>query len=317
MRFCWEPLKKGDIIDIVAPGSGFDKEQLLRAVDELQSLGFKARFDEKILATYYFHSNTDEERFKQLKKALLAKDSKAIWCFRGGYGSNRLLPMLEKMSAPKKVKPLIGISDITSLMVFLNQKWKWPTLHATLADRIGGRTLPEDIKTELFKILEGHQDKVEFQGLKPMNAKAEKVKSLSSSVVGGNLTVVQSTLGTQWQIKGKDRLVFFEDLNERGYRVDRMLEHIKQAKVFDKASGVLFGHFLGGSEVNPQGERKKELWSEALQRFADEIKIPVWQGVESGHGERLRALPMNTSAEIKKSKNSSNEFSLSIDVGSQ
>ena len=311
MSVGWAPLQKGDVIDVVAPGSGFDKSELLKSIAVLEQKGFKPRFDEKILDPYLFHSSPDKERFAMLKAALFAKDSKAIWCFRGGYGSNRLIPALLKLRRPSKSKVVIGISDISSLHNFLVQKWRWPVLHASLLDRLGNGQLPELLLLELMHILSGEQLQVTFKAVKPMNERAAKVKRKKAPVVGGNLMTLQSTLGTACALSARGKFLFFEELNERGYRVDRMLEHFSQCGVIKACEGVLLGHFIGGEE--PGGKPSRV--GEALQRFADTAPVPVWSGVQSGHDKELKTLPLGTSAVISRIEN--NEFYLEVETGAQ
>ena len=291
----WESLQKGDLIDVVAPGSVVPEAVLQSGVKYLEDLGYRVRVSPDIFSKHIFHSNSDEYRFKDLKKALYAKDSKAIWCIRGGYGSLRLLPYLEKLKAPKRAKIFIGISDVTSIHNFLIQNWKWPVLHGTLLDRLGSGKLPKDCEMDLWEILEGRTKSCVFSGLQPLNKKAQKCKKAKGLLVGGNLTVIQSSVGTPSQLKTKGCLIFFEDLSERGYRIDRMLEHLKQAGVFKNCAGIIFGQFTEGQEKS--GE---DFVPMALKRFADEIQKPVWTGLRSGHDVDLWTLPMGEVAVVSK-----------------
>ena len=247
------------------------------------------------------------------KKALLATDSKGIWCLRGSYGSNRLIPELAKIKRPSQQKVFIGISDVTSLHLFLNQSWKWSTLHGTVLDRLAENRIDAVLAQEVFDIICGYKKTILFTGLKPMNARAEKIKFLKARIVGGNLTTLQSSIGTPWAVKTVGNFLFLEDTGERGYRVDRMLVHLKQAGRLKDCRGVLFGHFTGGDEpLSPEGLSSNRV-HEALQRFADENKnLPIWSGVESGHGELLRTLPFGTGAFLTQ-KNG--EISLNIETG--
>nr|HPI41862.1 LD-carboxypeptidase [Pseudobdellovibrionaceae bacterium] len=197
-----------------------------------------------------------------------------------------------------------------SLHIYLNQKWKWPSLHASLLDRLGQGKVPLDIQNQLKDLLFGKIQKVEIGGLKPMNTKAQKVKTLSGSIVGGNLTVLQSSLGTPFQVDLKKKFLFIEDLGERGYRVDRMLEHFRQAGIFKECLGLLVGEFQGGNE--PQTESSKVL--QVLERFAADNFIPVWIGVPAGHGVNQWPLFFQTEAKIRVQdpKSLSSTFSLEI-----
>ncbi len=305
----WQVLKPGDLIDIIAPGYPCTEEDLQNGVREIESWGFRVRFDKKILSPDSFHANTDHERFRQLKNALTNRQSNAVWCLRGGYGSNRLLPMIAKLTKPTQAKLFIGLSDITSLHVFLNQKWNWATIHGPLVDRIGKKQITSEYKEELIQLLSGLSDSISFAKLAAMNSSALKVKSLSGRIVGGNLTVLQSSIGTPFAIKLKNKFLFLEELGERVYRIDRMLEQFHQTGLFDQCQGILLGDFTGGEELNGTNR----VW-EALDRFADLHSLPLWKGIQSGHGAIQRPLPLNVDARLTRDGKS---FELIVQSGSK
>jgi len=295
----WKPLKKGDVVDVIAPGYAVEPERLAAGLRVLESWGLQPRCPDDLVRAFYFHAQTDAKRLEYTLRAFAAKDSRAVWCVRGGYGSNRLVPALMKKKAPAQPKLFVGISDVTTLHLFVNQNWKWSSLHGPLLDRLGTATLPPEYSEEARAIAFGEEREVVFEGLEPMNAKAIKTKRVEGAVVGGNLTVLQSALGTKLSPKLAGRILFLEDIGERGYRVDRMLEQFRQAGLFEKCEAVVLGHFLGGDEPNKGGDPFSYI-PFALERFAESIKIPVWKNLEAGHGERQRALPFGTDAVISK-----------------
>ena len=298
----WQALKKGDLIDIIAPGSAVPDDVLEAAVITVQTLGFTPRVPNNLLSPYLFHSNTDENRAEHLVQALSAKDSKAVWCLRGGYGSLRLIPSLLKASKPRRTKLFIGISDVSSIHFFLNQIWNWPSLHASLLDRVARGRVPGEIVEEMIRILRGEQSEVVFGGLKPLNDLAKSTQELEGNIRGGNLTVLQSHIGTGFRMKTKDCFLFLEDRGERGYRVDRMLEHFSQSGVLKDCRGILFGQFIEGYEPSEAGAPRIDLVPQALSRFAlTHPEIPVWTGVQSGHDVQLRPLPFETPAVLHNS----------------
>lgn len=294
-------LKRGDIVDIVAPASACSEEHFRMGVKWIESMGFKPRFNAHLLQPDLYLSNSDAFRFQDLKKALYAKDSKAIWCLRGGYGSFRLWPELLKLSKKAPAKVFIGLSDITSMHQFLNQKWGWPTLHASLLDRVGQNKLPADVEQELVQVITGEKNAVSFAHLEPMNAQASKKKMIKGTVRGGNLCTFMVSIGTKLQPKYQKKenvILFFEDIGERGYKVDRFLQHLSQADVFKNVAAIVFGDFVDGLESNGQS-----LVQETLMRFAKQTKIPVFSGVETGHGVIQRPLFFNSPAVLTCGKN--------------
>lgn len=254
-------------------------------------------------------SHFDEVRFRQLQAALVNPNSKAIWCLRGGYGSIRLVPSLLKLKKPKRVKPIIGLSDVTTLQLFLQEKWNWPSLHGPLLDRLG-RTLvgpvrdfalnqgkpipPQSQVLELSQVLNGEACELSFEGLRSLNS--VKGSICRGVISGGNLVTFASAIGTKIHPKTAGKILFFEDIGERGYRVDRILEQMVQAEVFSKKTrAIIFGEFIAGNE--PDGTSKV---LKVIERFAktwaQKNGVPVLSGLPIGHGENQRVIPFNTDA---------------------
>ncbi len=288
------PLQPGDIVDVVAPASACTKLELKKGLAAIRLLGLIPRVPKDLFAPSLLFSNSDAQRLVQLKRAVCAPDSKLIWCVRGGYGAIRLMPEIERWKKPKTSKILLGYSDITTLHVHFNQKWKWPTLHGPLLDRLGRGALTPSEHKELFGLLFGRQESVEFGKLVAMNAPARKSRTIRALIVGGNMAVLQSALGTPSSLRPKNNILFFEDTGERPHRVDRMLTQFSQAGWFKDCRAIVLGHFLLNSAKDRRG-----LWSDVFARFAREAKIPLVSGLPIGHDPRQqRTLPLWTPAEL-------------------
>jgi len=290
---CFESLKPGDIIDIIAPSSSTPIENLKKGIKLLESWGYRVRCEKNLLDPQIFLSNSDKKRFSSFKKAMTNKKSKAVWCLRGGYGAIRLLPDIEKMKVPRSKKILIGLSDISSLHVIINQKWNFPSLHASLLDRLATEKLSSENILELRQVLENPKYITEFNNLIPLNKAAQTLKTIKSQVIGGNLSVVSSTIGTTSQIKTKNKILFLEELNERAYRVDRFLQQMKQAGLFTQVHAVIFGDFTDCEEPNKDNHIQA-----VLKNFFEKLKLPAFMGVESGHDIKQRPLFFNTEAHL-------------------
>jgi muramoyltetrapeptide carboxypeptidase len=255
----------------------------------LEKWGYQTLVPEKLFGPDLLCANTDKMRFQHLKKALQSSTADLIWCVRGGYGSVRLLPWLAEMEKPEKPKRIVGISDVTSLHSFVNNVWGWKSLHFPLIDRLGSGVLSEENEQEIFDYLQGRLSHIEYP-LVAMNSAAKKKGTLSATLVGGNLTVLTGSLGTPYlpYPKKKKYFLFLEDLGERGYRVDRMLQQWVQSGALHQCQGILLGEFLGGHEPLTSQNPEAFLAMPVLQRFADEISIPVFAGVPAGHGKTQR-----------------------------
>lgn len=290
----FQALRPGDLIEIIAPGSHAPLENLEKGAAVLRSWGYRVSYEPDLLEpTQVFLANTDEKRLESFRRAMLNPESRAVWCLRGGYGAIRLLPEIEKMRPPRQKKLLVGLSDVSSLHAVLNQKWKWPTLHGPLLDRLALNQLTPENMTELRAALENPALEAAFSALRPLNRAGRARKKIRSSVVGGNLMVLASTLGTPSQIRTRGRILFLEEISERAYRVDRCLQQMRQAGLFRDVAAVVLGDFTNCGE--PNGEN--HIWP-TLEAFFRDMKFPVFAGVECGHGTIQRPLFFGTEAHI-------------------
>lgn len=282
-------LKPGDSVEIIAPASRCSDEVLSDLKDLLESWQLNCIIDKTIFGSDLLCANTDEIRFNLLKNALQNSVTKAVICVRGGYGSMRLLPKLSKITPINAPKLFVGMSDITAIHLFLEQQWQWPTIHGALArDKFS----PESILS-LKSILFGEMEQIELSGL-PLNRLAENNKIIEATLTGGNLTLVQTSIGTIWQIDGQNKIIFLEEIGERGYRVDRMLEHLCQATIFKDAAAVVFGDFLAGNEPNGSS-----LVKPVLERFAENCAIPVAQIEGIGHSRTNFPILLGSLAKLR------------------
>jgi len=285
----WCTIKPGDTVDLIAPAARCADALLTDVIKLLTSWGLHCNVPPDIFGDDLLCANNDARRFEQLNAALTNTTSKAVICVRGGYGSARLIPMLEKIAAPNHNKLFVGMSDITALHIFLQQQWQWPVLHGAVAlDKFS----PESIQ-QLKEVMFGEIATLKFADLIPLNAIAAKETIIASTITGGNLTLVQACLGTSWQLKPNNKIIFLEEVNERGFRVDRMLEHLKQAAIFTGIKALLLGDFTKGEE--PDGTSKVPA---VIERFAKEADFPVLQISGIGHGFINKPLPLGTKVNI-------------------
>ncbi len=286
-------LKSGDLVELIAPASRCTDQQLEELKELMSSWQLNCLVKEDIFAADLFCANSDEQRLQHLQNALLNSKAKALICVRGGYGAMRLIPKLANLQPPVEPKIFVGMSDITSLHLYLQQHWGWATIHGGAApDKFSAPSIAA-LKSLLF----AEHATVDFNGLKPLNRSAQECRIIESTVAGGNLTLIQASIGTSWQLDGRGKIILLEEINERGYRVDRMLEHLRQANIFQGAAAVLFADFLGGEEPNGTS-----LIQPVLQRFANESTIPVLQMAGIGHGATNFPIPLATRAHLQLGK---------------
>ena len=226
---------------------------------------------------------------------------------RGGYGSARLFDGVRRMKPEGASKIFIGYSDSTFLHLLFNQ-WGWKTIHGAmpvdlLRGASGGATVDPNNFLLLQNMLASLKNKVIYCGLKPLNPQAVNLGSVSGKLIGGNLTLLTNSLGTAWQIKGQDQIIFIEDCGVKGYAVDRDLTHLKHAGVFTNARAVLFGTFERGDDCIPH----------AIKKFAETLGIPVFSSNLFGHGKSNYPLPFGFESVIKRGGRDMFEINIEYD----
>ncbi|TLY48762.1 MAG: LD-carboxypeptidase [Gammaproteobacteria bacterium] len=293
----WQSLRKNSIVDIIAPASHIADKAIIEKVKTLfTSWQLIPRISRDLFGPDLLCANSDTQRFQQLKDALLNSTSDAIWCLRGGYGCTRLLPYLLRLAAPEKCKLLIGFSDITALHLFLQQKWHWQTLHGPTLNQVTHHLISSENITELKKVIFGQLPELNYF----LNSyqKPNSFDLIQTSIIGGSLSLIQTSLGTDWQIETKDKILFLEDVNETAYRIDRMLQQLQQSGTLNNIKALLFGDFT--FTAKPEEEKKIQT---VLKRFAKEQNFPVLRCPNIGHRKQNRCLPLGIPTLLDLNKN--------------
>lgn len=264
-------------ISVVAPSSAnLGDEVIEKAIQKLKAHGFVPNVKKGYISKDNpFHSNSDEFRAKHLYEELTSNDTEYVWCLKGGYGAGRLIPLLKKMKKPKLTKTIIGFSDITALHIFLTQEWGMKCIHGATVSNAARKEFNEQNFLDIVEFIKNGELKVGLEDITSLNEKKSKI---SGQMVGGNLCIVNSSVGTDWQINPKGKILFLEDVDEKGYQVDRMLNQMMQARVFQGVKAVLFGQFTGGVEKDGSDNTMF-----ALKRFAKDVDFPVFKTESIGH----------------------------------
>lgn len=275
-------LREGDTIQIVAPASPFDQEAFLRGAARLKEWGFQVRYRDDIFAKKRYLAGDDLRRLQELQEALQDPAVKAVFVARGGYGSGRLLPALEKWKPPTEAKIILGYSDISSLLIFAKQKWGWVTFHGPVVAKDIGDRLGEKGAASLKRTLTdpealGLLTLPESAALHPGKARGP--------LVGGCLSLINCTLGTPYQLKTDDCLLYLEDVGELLYSLDRMLTHLRQAGLLKKVRGIIFGPLKDAHDSS-------EVIQEMLKDVLGDLSIPMLFGFPSGHTEDSWTIPL-------------------------
>jgi muramoyltetrapeptide carboxypeptidase len=285
-------LHPGDAVRVLSLSSPVEEERVKSGSDELARLGYSVKMDrEGVLARHGFFAGAAESRIGALKTAIAEAGTRAIFCTRGGYGSNYLLDGLSVALASPRI--FCGFSDITSLHVFFWQKFRWVTMHGPMVaaglDRGAGAPDGYDRESFVRAISESKQGW-------SMDLKGEPLSSgiAEGTLLGGCLNLVEATLGTRWDLDTRGSILLLEDRAMKPWHVDRALMHLKQAGKFRGVAGVILGEF---PESNPsQGTATVK---DVAERILAPLGIPIVWGAPVGHTPRpMLTLPLGVEARL-------------------
>jgi muramoyltetrapeptide carboxypeptidase len=267
---------------------------------KLSRFGFGLVYTKQIFAEHRFFAGTDETRLANLMGELEREDTHAIWCARGGYGALRLLADLDQAETRERLranpKLLIGYSDITALHSYFWTKASIPALHAPLMATPSWLKMKRPAAESMFEWLAGNAPlgKKSHSASWPTRHLAASAEA-EGIILGGNLSVLTSLLGTPWQPNFEGALLFLEDCNEAPYRIDRMLAQLNAAGALSGLSGVLLGDL---THDVPKEMQKKVSWKQVVLDRFEPMEIPVLSGLPIGHGAKNEALPLGVRGRI-------------------
>lgn len=209
----------------------------------LKSHGFDVKYNPNLFGDSKdcrFYANIRELRLEDLRDAILDDEADIIWAFKGGYGAGEIVEECMNLT-PSRQKILIGFSDITAIGALFLQIYNMPFLHASCAATLlSDQSMHID---DIKKILDGEQYSTSIE---PLNECAKA--SITGKITGGNLSMIQTLIGTKLQFQTKGKILFLEDVEEPGYKIARMLNHLERARVLDGVIGLILGDFTGGDE---------------------------------------------------------------------
>ncbi len=273
-------LKKDDTIMIVAPaGFVMDSTELDPGIALAKSWGLEVVLGKHVLNRYNHFAGTDEERLGDMQLALDNKNIKAIWCSRGGYGTVRIIDQIDFTAFEKNPKWVIGYSDITTLHNHIHNLCI-ATIHATMPGGIHSAT--DEAKQTLYKALFGYDYDFEI----PSNS-LNKKGNAKGVLIGGNLSIINSMMGSVTEINTDGKILFIEDVGEDLYRVDRMMYTLKRSGLLKNLKGLIVGDFSYDIEKDTLfGGTHREIILNAVKEY----NYPVIFDFPAGHVKDNRTL---------------------------
>ncbi|MGC3996655.1 MAG: LD-carboxypeptidase [Anaeromyxobacter sp.] len=281
------PIRRGDVVRVIAPSSPFDPVFLARGLEVLQGrLGLQVRHRIDLDARDHFLAGDDARRLEEWREAVADPDARAIFCARGGYGASRLLPELDPAALVARPKLLVGFSDITVLHALLNRAGL-ATIHGPVLTQLG--RAPEEAVAHLERLLAGDAPPP-GPGTPPPGAGLAGTATVvagraTGPLLGGSLTLLAHLCGTPWFPPLAGAILLVEDVDEKPYRVDRYLTQLRLAGVLRGLAGVALGQFTGCDAPGLRGV-------EVARRFAAGLGVPVIEGLPSGHEDANFAVPL-------------------------
>jgi len=287
-------LKAGDKIGLVCTARLIEPEKLDPALQLFQEWKLKVMMGQTIILRHNQFAGTDAERIADFQRMLDNPEIKAIFCAKGGYGTVRILDGLDFTKFKKNPKWIIGFSDITALHSHLHRNYQIATLHAPMPSTYKSST---DVAMETLQTALANKNLHYKVNPHPFNRQGK----VEAPLVGGNLSVLYSLLGSNSDISTDGKILFLEDLDEYLYHIDRMVVNLKRNGKLAKLAGLIVGGMTDMKDNDtPFGKNGDEIIAEHVASY----DYPVCFGFPAGHWENNQALVLgaNCSLNVKEGK---------------
>ena len=285
-------LRKGDLIGVVAPAGVVKTEDLGNGVRRLEELGFRVALGRSLYQSARYLAGRDQDRAADLAEMFANPEVKAVVAARGGYGTSRVIPLLDAKALARSPKIFVGSSDLTLLLHFLRSACRLVTFHGPMVSPNFGKYSSPTTNGEFIRILGATTPPgpIDVTGVKVL-----KGGSGEGVLTGGCLSLVCQTIGTPYEIRTEDAILFLEDINEPPYRIDRMLTYLKQVGKFDGVRAVVFG-LMPDCHPSPQ-----ELYTleDVIRDVLADLPCPILYDFPSGHGGTNVTLPFGVRAAVE------------------
>lgn len=290
-----EYLKKGDSVGIVCTARSFSSEEAETAIQLLNEWGLKAVLGKTIDCNNHQLGGSDEERANDFQKMLNNSNIKAIWIARGGYGTVRIIDKIDFSKFKQNPKWIIGFSDITVLHSHIHNLGI-ATLHAIMPFSVPKASV--EAKETLRKALFNEEFKFEIE-----SDYSNKTGKAEGELIGGNLSIIYSLLGSISSVNTSGKILYLEDLDEYLYHIDRMFYNLKRNGYFENLKGLIIGGMTDMHDNSiPFGYDVKQI----IREITKEYDFPICFEFPAGHISDNRALKLGTkvSLEINTNKTS-------------
>ena len=293
----------GDTIAFCAPSGFLDSVRMSLARTRLEEKGFYIVREDSIYRRWGYLAGTDAQRASELMSYFKDKSVRAIFPGTGGYGSTRILSMLDYNIIKSNPKIFIGFSDITALHIAFNQLANLITFHTpNPMYGLGSKKGLDPISELYFWSLLMNSNDYTYEIPFDLYGDSLKVQTMvpgiaSGKLVGGNLSLICSTMGSVYEAETRGSILFIEDVGEAPYRIDRYLSELKLAGKLDRVNGIIIGRFSRRETEAPDRSTDFKM-HQVFQQYFSKMKVPVIFNFPSGHGSKNVSLPLGCIVEI-------------------
>ncbi len=285
-------LEFGDTIGIISPASPEKPEAIKNGIEFLKNLGFKIREGAHLYDRWGYLAGSDKERAQDLMDMFMDKDVDMLLCIRGGYGSMRILPLLDYEIIKNNPKIFMGFSDITALLNVFADRCGLVTFHGPMGS--SNISDEETLKNFLFTIMKASPP-YGIEAPPGIPLQSEVPGTAEGILAGGNMSLISCTLGTPYEINFKDKILFLEDVNEEPYAIDRILTQLLLAGKLQQCRGFILGQFKGCSLQHYERSLTLE---EVFRDRIYSLNKPTVSNFQSGHSYPKLTLPIGAKAKI-------------------
>lgn len=287
-------LSKGDTIGIINPAFKNPDDvynKYSKMIEIINNMGYKIKFGKTFTLQNGYLAGTDKERAEDLNEMFRDESVKAIICMRGGYGASRMVDLVDYALIKENPKVICGFSDITVLLNAIYKKIEIPTIHGLVSLYIGSKACDEFSLNDFWKVL---TEKQKGRVLKNPNDLCKTLipGKATGKLVGGNLSLIATMVGSEYEVDFTDKIVFIEEVTEEPYQIDRYLSSIRLRGMLEKAKGFVFGYF---SECEPsEGRKGTQTYVDIIKDYVGKLGKPTIYDFACGHSFPFINLPIGT-----------------------
>ncbi len=297
-------LNKGDKVALITPAGPINEDELYKAAEIVKNINLTPVWNKSVLEKKGYLAGDDQARAEELMYFWEKTDIKALFCVRGGYGTTRILNLLDYKLITQNPKLFMGFSDITALNAALLTKANLVSLHGSLKSLRFSQG-KDFFEKNIFSSTDGY----EIKFFETEEGQIHKIKTIKKGkaqgeLVGGNLSLLVSLIGTEYLPKFENKIVFIEEISEPPYKIDRMLTHLFMATDISQASGIVLGIFNKCRAEDYNIQNRSLTLNEIFEEKFSGLNIPVMYNFPFGHLKNSHILPYGTKVELDTGKQS-------------